>query len=37
MNQFEFYPNDLGVKQFIIHFSFIIQIKKEANHARDSL
>lgn len=37
MNQFEFYHNDFGVKQFIIHLSFIIQVKKDTNHVRDSL
>lgn len=37
MSQFEFYYNGLGIKQFIICFSFTIQINKEANHARGSL
>lgn len=37
MNQFEFYCNGLGIKQFIICLSFTIQINKEANRARGSL
>lgn len=37
MHQFEFYHDDLDVKQFIILFNYKIQIEKETYHARNSL
>lgn len=37
MHQFEFYHNDLNVKQFIILFNCIVQIEKKTYYARDSL